>query len=208
MSRKYAFEVKDIVSYSPSFYIFMDIDQMRTLFDAGDQYYNVVFAKKELNIPAGRLYAVTAKDDIAKASDIYLSLMWGMIYMMIVVSIIIFAVVMYLMMKVMIDRSSHNIALLQIFGYRTREIRKLYLDGYLFIVAVGAAIGIPLSKWIMDRIYPFTVANAASAMDLTFPAYFYAVIYIAVIILYFIISRILVKKIQNVTPAEVLKNRE
>ena len=40
-----------------------------------------------------------------------------------------FAIVMYLMIKVMIDRSAQNIALMKVFGYRKKEIKKLYLEG-------------------------------------------------------------------------------
>ena len=41
------------------------------------------------------------------------------------VSSLIFAVVMYLMMKVMIDRCAFHISMVKVFGYRTKEIKKL-----------------------------------------------------------------------------------
>lgn len=53
--------------------------------------------------------------------------------MIVIISTLIFAVVMYLMMKVMIDRSAFSISLIKVFGFRTKEIRKLYLDGNFFI---------------------------------------------------------------------------
>lgn len=102
----HAFLVKDIAQYSTSFYVFMDIDSMRELFNESDTYYNQVFAEKELDIEAGRLYAVTSKKDIEKAADVFIHEMKPMITMMISFSILIFVVVMYLMMKVMIDRSA------------------------------------------------------------------------------------------------------
>ncbi len=206
--RKYAFCVSEIIPYSPSFYIFMNIDQMRELFGATDDYFNVVFSSNKLDIPSGQLYAVTAKEDIEKASDIYISLMWPLIYMMIGVAAIVFVAVMYLMLKMMLDRSVQNISLVQIFGYRGKEIRKLYLDGNFLIIAIGAAIAIPLSKKVMDTAYPYTVADAASAMDLSFSWYYYVLIYVAVLLLYFIVNRILMLRIRHVTPADILKNGE
>ena len=63
---------------------------------------------------------------------------------------------MYLMIKVMIDRSAQNIALMKVFGYRKKEIKKLYLDGNFYMIAVGALISVPLSKKLMDAMYPVT----------------------------------------------------
>ena len=76
--------------------------------------------------------------------------------------------VLYLMMGVMIDRASFGISLVQVFGFRTGEIRKLYLNGNTWIVAVGAMIGIPLAKNIMNLLYPWMIANTACGMNLEF----------------------------------------
>ena len=204
----YAFTVKDIVQYSTSFYVFMEIDNMREMFGESDTYYNQVFADKELDIDAGRLYAVTTKKDIEKAADVFINEMTPMITMMISMSIMIFVVVMYLMMKVMIDRSAFHISMVKVFGYRTNEIKKLYLNGNFYVIAVGAAICIPLSKKCMDLMYPMMVANVGCSMDTTFTWQLYVLIYVAILVLYFIINELLVGRLKKVNLAEVLKNRE
>ena len=205
---KYAFDIVGIAQYSSSLYIFMDIDSMRELFHEGSDYYNIVFSDKDLSIPSGRLYATTTKEDVEEASGIFIKMMWPMIYMLLGCSVIIFCVVMYLMMKVMIDRSSFNISLIKIFGYRTKEIGKLYLRGNFYLVAAGALICIPLAKACMDAIYPMLVANVCSGMNLTFSWQLYAGIYAAVILLYLFINQLLVGRLKKMVPAEVLKNRE
>lgn len=204
----YAFTVQEIVQFSTGFYVFMDIDSMRELFGQTDDYYNVVFADHELEIDSGRLYAVTTKADIEKNSSIFSDMMMPLVTMMSVVSSLIFVVVMYLMMKVMIDRSAFGIALMKIFGYRPKEIRKLYLNGNFYTVALGAAICLPLSKWLMDAMYPMMVANIACGINLTFEWQMYAGIYGGILVLYFIINWLLMGHLKKMIPAEVLKNRE
>lgn len=206
--RSYAFTVEDIVPYQAGFYVFMDIDSMRELFGESDDYFNVVFSKEALDIPSGRLYATTTREEIAKSSDIFTELMLPMVYTLSGVSILIFAIVMYLMMKVMIDRSALNISLMKIFGYRTGEIRKLYLNGNFYMIAVGAAVTIPLAKVLMDAIYPYLVSNTAVGINLKFPWQMYAGIYAGVLILYLVINQLLVGRLNKILPAEVLKNRE
>lgn len=204
----YGFTVADIVQYSPSFFIFMDIDEARELFEESEDYYNVVFSDKELDIESGRLYSTLTREDVKKSSGIFVDQMKGMIYMLGIAAIVIFIVVMYLMMKVMIDRSSFNIALIKIFGFRNREVKKMYLDGNFYIVAVGALICIPIAKACITAIYPMMVSNVANGMDLSFPFLTYVFIYIFILILYFIINQTLIGRIRRMVPAEVLKNRE
>ena len=205
---KYAFSVKEIYKYSPGYYVFMNIDEMRDMMGESDDYYNALFTDKEIDIDPGRVYATTSREDIVKGSSIFVSLMMPMVYTISFASIVVFCVVMYLMMKVMIDRSAYNISLIKVFGYKRKEIRKLYLDGNFYIVAVGALICLPLSKYIMNKLFPFMISNAACGMNLDTPITFYIVAYIVILVLYFIINTLLVRRLNKFTPAEVLKNRE
>lgn len=206
--RDYAFTVDGITQYSTGLYAFMDIKSMRELFGQEDDYYNVVFSDNKLDVPSGRLYSVTSKSEVEEASDVFTNMMMPMIYMMTIISALIFCVVMYLMIKVMIDRSAFGISLIKIFGYRMSEIKKLYLNGNFYTVAIGAAICIPLSKVAMDALYPIMVANVASGMNLHFSWEIYVGMYLAIILLYFVISYFLVRRLKAVKATEVLKNRE
>lgn len=204
----YAFTVRDVTEYSASLYIFMDIDMMRDMFGESGDYYNMVFASEKLDIEPGRIYGVTAKADIEKAADVFIAQMQGMINMLTIFSAIIFAMVMYLMMKVMIDRSAFHISIVKVFGYRTGEIKKLYLNGNFYVIAVGAFICIPAAKKVMDMLYPAMVANVGCGMDIGFPAGMYGIIYVGVIAVYLVIQRLLAGRIHKVNLAEALKNRE
>ena len=206
--RDYAFTVDGVTQYSTGLYVFMDIDSMRKLFGEGDDYYNVVFADHKLNIPSGRLYGTLKKSEVEKNSDIFVDMMIPMVSTLMIMSALIFCVVMYLMMKVMIDRSSFGISLVKIFGYRISEIRKLYLNSNFCIVAVGALICIPLSKLCMDAMYPLMVSNIACGMNLHFSPVLYIGLYVGILLLYAVINFFLVRRLQMITPAEVLKNRE
>ncbi len=205
---KYAFRIADITNYSSGFYVFMDIDEMRDMMGESKDYYNVVFTDKLIDIEPGRVYSIVSKADVVKGSEVFVSLMMPMIYVLSTASIIIFCVVMYLMMKVMIDRSSQNISLIKVFGYRRKEIRKLYLDGNFYVIAVGALISLPLSKFCMNKMFPFMISNVACGLNVKAPLAFYVVAFIIVLILYFVINTVLVRRLDKFTPAEILKNRE
>lgn len=204
----YAFDIDKVVPYSVGLYAFMDIDSMRELFGKSNDYYNVVLSDSALDIEPERLYGTTTKDDICKSADVFIDNMRPMVVCMIAVSVIIFAVVMYLMMKVVIDRSAFNISLMKIFGFNNKEVRRLYLDGNFVLVAAADAVCVPLAKKIMDLIYPYFVSNVACGMNLKFTWQMYAGIYAGVLACYIVINKLLTGSIKRIKPAEVLKNRE
>ena len=206
--RDYAFTVKNIVNFTSGVYVFLDRDVMQELFDQEDDYYNVVFADHALDIDNGRLYATVSKENVEESSQIFTDMMGPMVVMLVAISALIFMIVMYLMMKVMIDRSAFSISLMKVFGYRRREIRRLYLDGNFYVILLGALICVPLAKWSMDLVYPYCIANVAIGMDIKFTPQIYIMIYGGIWLCYIVINFLLVGRLNKLVPAEVLKNRE
>ncbi len=204
----YAFTIEEIVPYSVGLTVFMDIDSMRELFGEEDDYYNVIMADHKLDIEEGRLYSTSTKADAERSSHIFVDLMKPLFTMLISCSAVIFFIVMYLMTSVMIDRGNFGISLFKIFGFNSREVKRLYLDGNRTVVAVGALVGIPLAKVIIDKIFPIFIPNVACCVHLEYNWYMYIVIFAAIMVLYQIISVAITGKLNKITPAEVLKNRE
>ena len=130
--------------------------------------------------------------------------MKNMVVSLLAVSVLAFALVMYLM----IDRSALSVSLFKMFGYRKKEIQKLYLNGNFFVVALGALVGIPLSKTVMDLLFPYMVSNVACGINLTFSWQMYAGIFLGVLVLYGMINGGLMRRVNQILPAEVLKMRE
>lgn len=206
--RLYGFTITEIVPYSTGLCCFMDIDSMRALFNQDDGYYNAVYSDSPLDIDPGRLYAVSTKADIEKSSDIFMEIMKPLMIMLISVSIFVFLIVLYQMTKVMIDRSSYNISLMKIFGYRNKEIRKLYLDGSAYLIAFGSLLMLPAGKILIDLIYPAFIFNIACGGDLSWSPILYSVVYIGILLCYFLIRTLLLSKLKELTPAQILRAKE
>ncbi|MCC8068315.1 MAG: FtsX-like permease family protein, partial [Ruminococcus sp.] len=163
----YALNVKGVVQYSNGLYIFMDIDAMRELFNQEDDYFNTLFSNEELDIESGRINNIITYQDIDDVSSIFMNLMQDMIVMILALSVVIFIIVLYLLLRLMIDKASFSISLIKIFGYNNKEIKKLYLDGNFYTILVTLIVGIPISRVIINAIYPSLVANVNAGMDLS-----------------------------------------
>ena len=158
--------------------------------------------------PAGRVFSALSRETVKRSSGVFTAMMLSMVYVMGGLATIIFVVVMYLMLSVMVENSSYDIALMKIFGYTRGEIRKLYVNGNFYIVAVGTLIVLPLAKVIIDGLYPYFISNVSCAMDLSMPFAVYLVMYGVIIGLYLVITFFLNRKLDHVSMEQVLKNRE
>lgn len=208
-SQKYEFSVEGICDYSVGLTAFMEIGCMRELFGKSEADYNVLLADRALETDENRLYySTTTRSDIERSSAVFVEMMAPMVRMLLAISVIVFFAVMYLLTGVMIDRAGFGISLVKIFGFRQKEIRILYLRGITITVAAGAALCIPLSKAATDAIYPWAVANVACGMNLHFRWYYYPLIFAGVMGIYFLSGLAVSRKINRITPAEVLKDRE
>lgn len=98
--------------------------------------------------------------------------------------------------------------ILKVFGYRPGEVKKLYLDGNRMVIIVGALISVPIAKAIIDKLFPLFVANAACALHMEFSLLHYAMIFVGILLSYEVINLLLMRKLNRVSQAEVLKNRE
>ena len=111
-------------------------------------------------------------------------------------------------MKTTIDRSSFSISLLKIFGYSNSEVKKLYLRITLYIVLISIVIHIPLSRIIVELIFPSTVSNVAANVYAHLSPAMYGLITILILLSYFIVYLLLNAKLKKVSFTEVLKQRE
>lgn len=204
----YVFTVSDIVPYSVGLTVFMDIDSMRGLFGKDAHYYNAVMADHSLDIDEERLYGVSTRADTERATGVFVDLMRPVFVMLIAMSSVIFFIILYLMTSVMIDRGSFGISLFKIFGFKSGEVKRMYLDGNRLTVAVGALIAIPAAKISIDSIFPKFIPNVACCIHLEYEWYWYVVIFAGIMVIYEFISLAVTEKLNRITPAEVLKNRE
>lgn len=67
--------------------------------------------------------------------------------LIVVAAALVFFVVMYLLTKTVIDHSARSISLLRVLGYRSREVRGLYLTSVTLGVVISLVASLPLAMW-------------------------------------------------------------
>ena len=206
--KEYTFQVSSIEQYSAGTYIFLDIDSMRELYDQSDDFYNILLSSSELNLPGEQIANTIEREDILGFADLFQNMMTGLILMLSVTSNFILFLVLYLMLKNMVDRSAYSIALTKTFGYSDREVQRLYLGTGFWIVLISSVLAIPLAKLCVNQIFPYLVFNVASGFDLSVHPAVYLGILCWIMANFGIIYALLMRRLKYIPASAVLKNRE
>nr|WP_320025396.1 FtsX-like permease family protein [uncultured Acetobacterium sp.] len=206
--RNYNFRVKEVVNFASGLYIFMDIKDMRELFGQEDDYYNTLMSDHELDVEAGRIATVITVDKMVAAARQMFTMMYGLVITILGASVLLFAIVMYLLVKMMIDKSTFSISLIKVFGYNEREIKKLYLGTTFYTVALSTLIAIPVSKMIINQIYPYMVSNVSAGMNATMEPQSYLIMVAIIITTYAIVNYLVGRHLKKISLVEILKERE
>lgn len=206
--RNYNFRVKAVVNFASGLYIFMDIKDMRELFGQEEDYYNTLMSDQELDIEAGRIATVITVDKMVAAARQMFAMMYGLVITILGASVLLFAIVMYLLVKMMIDKSAFSISLIKVFGYNEREIKKLYLGTTFYTVALTTLIAIPASKMIINKIYPYMVSNVSAGMNATMSPQSYLIMVAVILSAYAIVNFMVGRHLKKISLAEILKERE
>lgn len=206
--KNYCVTISDIVPYSNGLYFFMNVDAMRKLSNVPDDYYNTIISNNKLDIDENMLLSLVSTKELSDVGNKMLDIMMNMLILMIVISVILFCCVMYLLMKIIIDRSSFSISLLKIFGYNDSEVKKLYLNSTFIIILMSIFISVPISKLIVDLIFPATVSDIESYMGGYLSPCMYGFIIGLILLSYFVVYILLYRKISKISYTEILKKRD
>lgn len=221
----FAFVIAGEVKYGSGLYFFMNIDAMRKAFslpyfdetdlDPGEKkpksetfYYNTVFSSEKLAFRHNMMLSEISKADMQKGAEKFITLMSGMIILMIAISLIIFVAVMYLLMKLEIDRSSYSVSLLKALGYSESEVNSFYLGSSFYVTLASICIGMPVCRLIVGAAYPYCVSNVNAGFKAFIAPAGYVFI-TAIILITYVLTRLMLERyLKNISLSEVLKNRE
>lgn len=206
--KEYSLKIDRIIPYSYGLCVFQNISTMRKAFDINENYYTGLVSDKELKLDDDTVMSVTTDKDIKDAANSLTENMQMMMLLMEGMGLIVFAAVIFLIVRIIIGKSSFSISLIKIFGYNKHEINKIYLGVPFFVTLISCLVSIPLCTKIVKMIYPYLTKDI--------PAYFIGTldlrmdIYLAayMMIMYLIVNLFLMRQIRKISLAQVIKERE
>lgn len=208
--KTYALKVTGVYDYDGRVRVFADIDSLNSWFDLGEGYFCGYFSSSPIE-DIDEKYIGTVIDIVAltKISRQLLTSMGGMMNLINGFSVAMFAVVVYILSKVIIDKNANSISMAKVLGYSNGEIAKLYIIPTTVMVVLFILISLPIENYIMYYIFREVLLTQISGylpywLDPVIPVQMFCYglgTYLVVAIMEY-------RKIKNVPMNEALKNVE
>jgi len=206
--KDYVLTVAGEVSYKNGIFFFMDIDAMREYFEVPEDYYNTLLSSEPLELDRRMLIAQTTKKNIIETAESWVRDTKGTIGMFLVMSVIIFILVTCILVKNMLERSTYQISLLKLIGFRTGELNGVYLNVTAITTMLSAAFTFPVGKRVMDYLIPAMNGSMKSGMGNYIYPSSYVIMAGILLAAYFVAWLLMQRRLAGIEANEVLKDRE
>lgn len=205
---EYEFTVKDMYDYPSSFAIFMSDAAFKNVFDKSEDYYSGYFSDNILDIDEKYVATQITLDDLTKVSR-QLDRSVGETFNLVkIFAVVLFAVLMFLLTKLIVEKNTTSISMVKILGYSNREISRLYVTSTTIVVVLSVALSIGLSVVIMNYLFRVFMEEMSGWISCYYAPHIFPVMFILNITVYAVISFFMMAKIKKIPMDEALKTVE
>ena len=205
---EYEFTVKDMYDYPSSFAIFMSDAAFKNVFDKSEDYYSGYFSDNILDIDEKYVATQITLDDLTKVSRQLDRSMGETFNLVKIFAVVLFAVLMFLLTKLIVEKNTTSISMVKILGYSNREISRLYVTSTTIVVVLSVALSIGLSVVIMNYLFRVFMEEMSGWISCYYAPHIFPVMFILNITVYVVISFFLMAKIKKIPMDEALKTVE
>lgn len=206
--KTYSFTVTGIYTYPAALSVFMNCDAFEKTFEKGS-YYPGYFSNEELTDLTQKNIAMTiSKEDLTKTSRQLRLSMGGMAVLFQGFGVIMFALLLYLLSKVVIEKNAQSISMAKILGYSDKEINRLYIRTTTIVSVVSLIVTIGLCIVLLKVICEIAFAEYSGYLEFYMEPADLLKVLAAGLITYAVISFFQIKKIKAIPMTDALKNVE
>ena len=150
---------------------------------------------------------IISKNNLKSGMLNMINTMYMMVVLLVVISAILAFVIIYNLGVLSFSEKQYQFATLKVLGYKSKQIKKIFVKQNVWITAVSVIIGLPLGYIMVDYIF-----KSALGQNYDFPAivttltYLYATI--GTILVSFVVNKFLAKKVKTIDMVTSLKGNE
>ncbi len=204
----YSFTVTGIYTYPASLAVFLSRDAFENTFEKGS-FYPGYFSNEELTDLTQKNIAMSiTKEDLTKTSRQLRLSMGGMAVLYQGFGVIMFALLLYLLSKVVIEKNAQSISMAKILGYSDKEINRLYIRTTTIVSVVSLVVTIWLSIVALKAICEIVFASYSGYLEFYMEPVDLLKVLAAGLITYAVISFFQIRKVKAIPMTDALKNVE
>ena len=149
--------------------IYMSLDDFNAMFGNDAAYFNGYASDEPLTLDSRYVASDLTPSDMDAIGEQFTGMMDDMIGMLVGMSVFIFLVFMYLLTKSVIDHSARSISYMKVFGYRDREVSKLYVRSITWCVVISLIVCQPLIIVSLTAIFKAMLLSYSGNIEIYVP---------------------------------------
>lgn len=208
-NEEYELKVQGVYKYPGALTVFMPITSFQETFGKDADYFNGYFSQEKItDLDESVIASTITEDDLTKTSrqlDVSMGDMFQLINWF---AIALFALLIYLLTKLIIEKNANAISMVKILGYENKEIISLYLTSTTWVVVISILISLLLSTWTIHGIYGYLMSSFSGWLTLYLEPAVYPEMFAMGMIAYVIVALLQFRRIKKIPMDIALKNVE
>ena len=205
----YEFTVAGIYDYPSSIAVFMEQEEFNRKFEKREGFFNGYFTDEEItDIKEEYIVTTITLDDLDKTCRQLRVSMGGMMVLFQGFGIMMFALIIYLLSKIIIEKNAQSISMTKILGYLDSEIGNLYVTATAVVVILSIAVTIPASNVLISVIWKEMLGDYAGWLPYYVPKIIFVKMFAAGVITYGCAAFFQMYRIKKIPMTDALKNTE
>lgn len=206
----YAFRVGKIMHYPTCLGIYMSRTDFNEVFEQEKEYFNGYFSNEKLvdEIDEKNIASCITDEDLTKLSRQMNISMGEMFTMINIFAVVLFALLIYLLTKLILEKNTNAISMVKILGYENKEISRLYLIASIWVVLASVMIAMGVNTWFFGYIIRVFMKGYGGWFTLNISTKIYLEMFALMIGTYLVVAVLQFRKIKKIPMEEALKNVE
>jgi len=204
----YELTFDEVVGNTTTMSVYLTLDDFNALFGNDADYFSGYASDMPLNFN-GRYLAteITPEQMLGVAAQMQDS-MGAIAGAMLYAVVPLFLILIYLLTKTVIDRSARAISYMKVFGYRDREISKLYIRSITITVLVSLVACLPILVSVLDLLVQLMMSRYSGNLEIYIAPITYIQEVLAGAATYAVVALLHVRRIKQVPLALAMKVQE
>lgn len=179
---------------------------LNKLIGKDSSYFNSYLSDKKLNISKENLITEINKKDMTKFMDHFFDHFKFVFKIVLIVSLAFYFIITSVISTTIIDKSKENISYLKIFGFKDREVAKIYINTILFLLVIFEIVLMPLLNTILKFLIKISMEKLDIFVDISIPNKIFAFAFFLSLLTFIITQIIESYKISKLDMVKELKN--
>jgi putative ABC transport system permease protein len=207
-NKAYELTVTSIWGSSANMNVYMDRIALNRMIDEDDDSFAGYASDEELAIDARYLATDITPEAMSSSADQMERSFGDMMGMVVAFAIPVYLILVYLLTKTVIDRSSRYISYMKVFGYHDGEISRLYVRAITVTVMVSLVASLPFVIWLCDVFVGLVMDRYSGNLELYIEPSLMAEVVAIGAVAYLVVAAAHIWHIRRVSLSEAMKVQE